>query len=101
MRNKLKIGAISLVAGMALTSHAFAVQYSPNFDSDVKVDNIVALPNDEVYEYTQEDVNLILDLYSSSAELTEEDFVKYDMNKDNVINSVDAALVMDLLNENE
>ena len=46
MRNKLKIGAISLVAGITLGSQAFAVQYAPNLDSSVKVDNVVALPNE-------------------------------------------------------
>ncbi len=101
MRNKLKIGAISLVAGIALTSQAFAVQYAPNLDSNVEIDNIAALPSDEMYEYTQEDVNAILDAYASQDSLTEEEFLKYDMNKDKVINSIDAALVMDLLSENK
>lgn len=103
MRNKLKIGAISLVAGITLGSQAFAVQYAPNLDSDVEVDNIIALPSDDVemYEYTQEDINVILDVYSSQSLLTKEEFLKYDMNKDGVINSIDAALVMDLMSENK
>ncbi len=97
MRNKLKIGAISLVAGITLGSQAFAVQYAPNLDNSVKVDNISVLPGDAMYEYTQEDINIILDVYSSQSPLTQEEFLKYDMNKDGVINSIDAALVMDSL----
>ncbi len=96
MRNKLKIGALTLVAGITLGSQAFAVQYAPNYDPSVEGNNITALPsNDVTYEYTQEDVNTILDIYSSQSELTDEEFLKYDMNQDGVINAIDAAIVMD------
>lgn len=97
MRNKLKIGAISLIAGVALSSQAFAVQYAPNLDSSVEVDNVIALPSDEVYEYTQEDVNVILNVYLEQDLLTQKEFTRYDINDDGVINSIDAALLMDSL----
>ena len=91
MKNKIKFGALALAAGIVMSSQAFAVTYAPNIDDTVQKDNVEAL---EEYNYTQEDVEYVFELY---AEITDKDFEKYDMNKDGKINANDAALICDYI----
>ena len=94
MKNKLKFGALALAAGIVMSSQAFAVTYAPNIDDTVQKDNVEAL---EEYNYTQEDVEYVFELYADGKEITDKDFEKYDMNKDGKINANDAALICDYI----
>lgn len=77
-----------------MSSQAFAVTYTPNVDEDVKYDKTEAL---DEYEYTEEDVEKILKNYTNITTITEEEFIKYDLNNDGVINANDAAIVLDCI----
>lgn len=94
MKNKIKFGALALAAGIIMSSQAFAVTYAPNIDDTVQKDNVEAL---EEYNYTQEDVEYVFELYADGKEITDKDFEKYDMNKDGKINANDAALICDYI----
>ncbi len=94
MKNKIKFGALALAAGIVMSSQAFAVTYAPNIDDTVQKDNVEAL---EEYNYTQEDVEYVFELYADGKEITDKDFEKYDMNKDGKINANDAALICDYI----
>lgn len=94
MKNKIKFGALALAAGIVMSSQAFAVTYAPNIDDTVQKDNVEAL---EEYDYTQEDVEYVFELYADGKEVTDKDFEKYDMNKDGKINANDAALICDYI----
>lgn len=94
MKNKLKFGALAIAAGIVMSSQAFAVTYAPNIDDTVQKDNVEAL---EEYNYTQEDVEYVFELYADGKEITDKDFEKYDMNKDGKINANDAALICDYI----
>lgn len=94
MKNKIKFGALALAAGIVMSSQAFAVTYAPNIDDTVQKDNVEAL---EEYNYTQEDVEYVFELYADGKKITDKDFEKYDMNKDGKINANDAALICDYI----
>ena len=94
MKNKIKFGALALAAGIVMSSQAFAVTYAPNIDDTVQKDNVEAL---EEYNYTQEAVEYVFELYADGKEITDKDFEKYDMNKDGKINANDAALICDYI----
>ena len=94
MKNKIKFVALALAAGIVMSSQAFAVTYAPNIDDTVQKDNVEAL---EEYNYTQEDVEYVFELYADGKEITDKDFEKYDMNKDGKINANDAALICDYI----
>ena len=109
MKNKIKFGALALAAGIVMSSQAFAVTYAPNIDDTIQKDNVEAL---EEYDYTQEDVEYVFELYADgkevtdkdyqsfpykTKEVTDKDFEKYDMNKDGKINANDAALICDYI----
>lgn len=94
MKNKIKFGALALAAGIVMSSQAFAVTYAPNIDDTIQKDNVEAL---EEYDYTQEDVEYVFELYADGKEVTDKDFEKYDMNKDGKINANDAALICDYI----
>lgn len=94
MKDKMKYGVLALVAGVVMSSQAFAVTYEPNIDESVKIDKIEAL--DEV-EYTQADADRILEVYMNGITVSDEEFAKYDIDKDGKINANDAALVLDMV----
>lgn len=94
MRKKVKFCVAALLSVIVMSSQAFAVTYTPNVDEDVKYDKTEAL---DEYEYTEEDVEKILKNYTNITTITEEEFIKYDLNNDGVINANDAAIVLDCI----
>ncbi len=94
MKNKIKFGTLALVAGISMSSQAFAVAYQPNIDETIKVDRIESLIE---YEYTEADSARIIDIYLNGEELSAEDLKKYDIDQNGIVNANDAAMVYDLI----
>lgn len=94
MKKKFKFGAIALVMGIAMSSQSFAVKYEPNIDPDIKIDKIEAL---DEYEYTEADVNRILEIYMNGENVSQEELKKYDLNEDGKLTANDAAMVYDII----
>lgn len=96
MKRKISITFVTVFACMVVISHVFAITYVPNRNDNIIKDNIATL--DEVY--TQEDVDKVLQIYNANREVTKEEINKYDLNDDNIVNSLDAALILDYMNNN-
>ena len=92
MRGKIKFLAIGLLASVVMNSQVFAVTYQPNNDVNIQKDNIESL--EEFYD--EKDVNKVLEIYTLN-DATEEEMKKYDMNDDGIIDSADAAIVLNLI----
>ena len=73
---------------------SFAVKYEPNIDTTIKIDKVEALDG---YQYTEDDVNRILEIYMNGEEISQEEFDKYDLNKDGKLTANDAAMVYDII----
>ncbi len=95
MKKKISMVFVAVFVCMAVVSNAFAVTYTPNRNDNIVKDNIVAL--DE--KYTQEDVNRVLEIYFTNASVTEEELEKYDLNGDQLINCIDAALIRNYISK--
>ena len=93
MRGKIKFLAIGLLASVVMNSQVFAVTYQPNNDVNIQKDNIESL--EEFYD--EKDVNKVLEIYTLN-DATEEEMKKYDMNDDGIIDSADAAIILNLIN---
>lgn len=92
MRGKIKFLAIGLLASVVMNSQVFAVTYQPNNDVNIQKDNIESL--EEFYD--EKDVDKVLEIYTLN-NATEEEMKKYDMNGDGIIDSADAAIVLNLI----
>ena len=92
MSEKIKFLAVGLLASVVMNSQVFAVTYQPNKDVNIQKDNIESL--EEFYEV--KDVENVLDIYTSNS-ATEEELEKYDMNSDGIIDSADAAIILNLV----
>lgn len=92
MRGKIKFLAIGLLASVVMNSQVFAVTYQPNNDVNIQKDNIESL--EEFYD--EKDVDKVLEIYTLN-DATEEEMKKYDMNDDGIIDSADAAIVLNLI----
>lgn len=95
MKRKFSMIFVAVFVCMAVISHVLAVTYEPNKNDNIVKDNVATL--DKVY--TQEDVDNVLKIYISNRDVTEEELKMYDFNDDNVINSVDAALILNYINQ--
>lgn len=93
MKKKFKYGVLALVVSVVMSSHAFAVIYEPNVDDSINIDKVEALE----IEYTQADADKILEVYMNSANVSDEEYAKYDIDKDGKVNANDAALVLDMI----
>ena len=93
MKKKFKYGVLALVVSVVMSSHAFAVTYEPNVDDSINIDKVEALE----IEYTQADADKILEVYMNSAYVSDEEYAKYDIDKDGKVNANDAALVLDMI----
>lgn len=93
MRGKIKFLAIGLLASVVMNSQVFAVTYQPNNDVNIQKDNIESL--EEFYD--EKDVDKVLEIYTLN-DATEEEMKKYDMNDDGIIDSADAAIILNLIN---
>lgn len=92
MRGKIKSLAVGLLASVVMNSQVFAVTYQPNNDVNIQKDNIESL--EEFYD--EKDVDKVLEIYTLN-DATEEEMKKYDMNDDGIIDSADAAIVLNLI----
>lgn len=92
MRGKIKFLAVGLLASVVMNSQVFAVTYQPNNDVNIQKDNIESL--EEFYD--EKDVDKVLEIYTLN-DATEEEMKKYDMNDDGIIDSADAAIVLNLI----
>lgn len=93
MRGKIKFLAIGLLASVVMNSQVFAVTYQPNNDVNIQKDNIESL--EEFYD--EKDADKVLEIYTLN-DATEEEMKKYDMNDDGIIDSADAAIILNLIN---
>lgn len=82
-------GAVFLC--MAVISQVLAVTYAPNKNENIIKDNISTL--DRVF--TQEDIDKVLEIYKSNLDVTDEELEMYDLDKNGIINSLDASLMYD------
>lgn len=93
MKAKFKFLAIALLASVVMNSQVLAVTYQPNKDVNIQKDNIESL--EEFYD--AQDVDKVLEIYKTN-EVTEDNLEKYDMNSDGLIDSADAAIILQIIN---
>lgn len=93
MKAKFKFLAIGLLASVVMNSQVLAVTYQPNKDVNIQKDNIESL--EEFYD--AQDVDKVLEIYKTN-EVTEDNLEKYDMNSDGLIDSADAAIILQIIN---
>ncbi len=89
---KMRVVALAIGVSAVMSSQACAVTYLPNPNDNINPPREEMLPLDE---FVKEDVEKVLNFYSTQEGISVEEFTKYDVNGDGFINSIDASLIQD------
>lgn len=87
MKNKFKVLSLVLLVCTVMCTQIFAKTFVPNGDVDIDIDRIEAL------EYTEDDIQICLDLYKYKNQ-SEEDLEKYDLDENGIIDTADVAMIL-------
>lgn len=96
MKGKIKFLSLALATSIVLNSQVFAVTYLPDKDVNINKDNIETL--DKIYN--EEDAKKVLEIFSNN-DITEESLERYDVNEDGLVDSADAAVILNLVKYSE